>query len=126
MTIGFATWMGRLRVAVRPFASCTWKIKGNGKNVWVLDLPVGAFKVEGVPEIAPFMEFNVRPDGSFSRAPLSRDVPLCPAQLQRWRLAFETAARPRGNNNNRWRYCEGEVGVVKAKNQTVEDIYRLV
>jgi hypothetical protein len=57
--------MGRLRVPVRPFASCTWKIKGNGKNVWVLDLPVGAFKVEGVPEIAPFMEFNVRPDGSF-------------------------------------------------------------
>lgn len=53
-------------------------------------------------------------------------MPLCPAQLQRWRLAFETAARPRGNNNNRWRYCEGEVSVVKAKNQTVEDIYRLV
>ena len=53
-------------------------------------------------------------------------MPLCPAQLQRWRLAFETAARPRGNNKNRWRYCEGEVNVVKAKNQTVEDIYRLV
>jgi hypothetical protein len=72
MTIGFATLMGKLAVAVRPFESCTWKIRGNGKKVEGLDPKVEgldnlvvALKVEGVPEIDPSVEFSCRPEGRF-------------------------------------------------------------